>query len=108
MQSSFHRRLKGQLPAPHKFCNPKEKKTMAKMFWEKDANPKALQGKRLAVLGYGSQGRAQALNLRDSGIDVVLGQRRGGPSGKLAEQDGWKLLSAAEATKGADLIVMLP
>src|SRR5580704_13534985 len=80
---------------------------MAKMFWEKDANPKALAGKRLAVLGYGSQGRAQALNLRDSGLDVVLGQRPGGPSGKLAEQDGWKLLSAAEASKGSDVIVML-
>ena len=48
---------------------------MAKMFWEKDANPKALEGKRIAVLGYGSQGRAHALNLRDSGLDVVLGQR---------------------------------
>jgi ketol-acid reductoisomerase len=80
---------------------------MAKMFWEKDANPKALAGKRIAVLGYGSQGRAQALNLRDSGLDVVLGQRPGGPSGKLAEQDGWKLLSAADASKGADVIVML-
>jgi ketol-acid reductoisomerase len=80
---------------------------MAKMFWEKDANPKALQGKRLAVIGYGSQGRAQALNLRDSGLDVVLGQRPGGPSGKKAEQDGWKLLSAADATKGADVIIML-
>ena len=51
---------------------------MAKMYWEKDANPKALAGKRIAVLGYGSQGRAQALNLRDSGLDVVLGQRPGG------------------------------
>ena len=80
---------------------------MAKMYWEKDANPKALAGKRVAVLGYGSQGRAQALNLRDSGLDVVLGQRPGGPSCKLAEQDGWKLLSAAEASKGADVIVML-
>src|SRR5580698_6432872 len=80
---------------------------MAKMFWEKDANPKALAGKRLAVIGYGSQGRAQALNLRDSGLDVVLGQRAGGPSGKKAEQDGWKLLNAAEATKGADVVIML-
>ena len=80
---------------------------MAKMYWEKDANPKALAGKRIAVLGYGSQGRAQALNLRDSGLDVVLGQRPGGTGGKLAEQDGWKLQSAAEASKGADVIVML-
>ncbi|MGH9691826.1 MAG: ketol-acid reductoisomerase [Candidatus Acidiferrales bacterium] len=81
---------------------------MAKMFWAADTNPKALEGKRIAVLGYGSQGRAQALNLRDSGMNVVLGQRPGGPSGKQAEQDGWKLLTAAEATKGSDVIVMLP
>ena len=51
---------------------------MAKMFWEKDANPKALEGKRIAVIGYGSQGRAHALNLRDSRLDVVVGLRRGG------------------------------
>ena len=64
---------------------------MAKMFWENDANPRALEGKRIAVLGYGSQGRAHALNLRDSKLNVVVGLRRGGPSWKQAEQDGWKL-----------------
>jgi ketol-acid reductoisomerase len=80
---------------------------MAKMFWEKDANPRALEGKRIAVLGYGSQGRAHALNLRDSKLNVVVGLRRGGPSWTQAEQDGWKLLSPAEASKGADVIVML-
>ena len=46
---------------------------MAKMFWEKDANPRALEGKRIAVIGYGSQGRAHALNLRDSKLNVVVG-----------------------------------
>ena len=80
---------------------------MAKMYWEQDANPRALEGKRIAVLGYGSQGRAHALNLRDSKLDVVVGLRQGGPSWKQGEQDGWKLLSAAEASKGADVIVML-
>ncbi len=66
---------------------------MAKMYWEKDANPKALAGKRIAVIGYGSQGRAQALNLRDSGLDVVLGQRPGGTV-RQARRAGW--LEAAE------------
>src|SRR5579863_3307704 len=80
---------------------------MAKMFWEKDANPRALEGKRIAVIGYGSQGRAHALNLRDSKLDVVVGLRRGGPSWAQAEQDGWKLRAPSEASEGADVIVML-
>ena len=55
---------------------------MAKMFWEKDANPRALEGKRIAVIGYGSQGRAHALNLRDSKLDVVVGLRRAALHGR--------------------------
>jgi len=80
---------------------------MVRMFWEEDTNPRALQGARIAVIGYGSQGRAHALNLRDSYMDVVVGLRRGGPSWKQAEADGWKLTSPAEAADGADVVVML-
>ncbi len=80
---------------------------MAKMFWEDDANPRALEGKRIAVLGYGSQGRAHALNLRDSKLNVAVGLRRGGPSWKQGEQDGWALTGPSEAVEGADVIVML-
>ena len=62
---------------------------MAKMYWDDDANPRALEGKRIAVLGYGSQGRAHAMNLRDSKLNVVVGIRKGGPTWKKAEADGW-------------------
>ena len=80
---------------------------MAKMFWTDDANPRALEGKKIAVLGYGSQGRAHALNLRDSHLDVVVGLRRGGPSWAQAEKDGWALQSPSDASESADVIVML-
>jgi len=77
------------------------------MTAETKATTKALEGKRIAVLGYGSQGRAHALNLRDSGLDVVVGLRRGGPTWLTAEADGLRVLDAAEAVKGADLVAVL-
>ena len=80
---------------------------MAKMYWDDDANPRALEGKRIAVLGYGSQGRAHAMNLRDSKLNVVVGIRKGGPTWKKAEQDGWSPITPAEAVKGADLVMIL-
>ncbi|MDR3387163.1 MAG: ketol-acid reductoisomerase [Rudaea sp.] len=67
----------------------------------------ALKNARIAVLGYGSQGRAHALNLRDSGLDVVVGLRKGGPTSFKAQEDGLRVLEPAEAVKGADLVAVL-
>ena len=80
---------------------------MSKFYGTQDVDTTALQGKRVAVLGYGSQGKAQALNLRDSGLDVVLGLRPGGQTWKAAEHEGWKPVSAKEAVSGADVVAML-
>jgi len=77
------------------------------MTTEVKATTKQLEGKRIAVLGYGSQGRAHALNLRDSGLDVVVGLRRGGPTSLTAEADGLRVLEPAEAARGADLVAVL-
>ncbi len=78
-----------------------------KLYWEGDADPKALAGKRVVVLGYGSQGRAHALNLRDSGVDTGLGLRRDGRTWAQAEEDGWKPEEPSSAVKAADLVCML-
>ncbi len=77
------------------------------IYSQKDVNPKALKGARIAILGYGSQGRAHALNLKDSGYDVVVGVRKDGDSWKKAQQDGLAVAVPAEAVKGAALIAML-
>lgn len=80
---------------------------MAKMFYDNDADLSVLKGCKIAVLGYGSQGHAQAQNLRDSGLDVVVGEKEGSPNYKLAIEHGFKPVSAAEAVKGADYVQML-
>src|SRR3989339_651549 len=81
----------------------------AKMYYDSDADLGLLKGKKIAVIGYGSQGHAQALNLRDSGLNVVVGQREGSDNYKKCLADGWKPVSAAEATKGADWVhILLP
>ena len=77
------------------------------IYTEKDVDVSALEGARVAVLGYGSQGRAHALNLRDSGFDVVVGLRQGGKSWAKAEQDGMTLMAPSDAVKDADLICLL-
>lgn len=81
----------------------------AKMYYEADADLGLLQGKTIAVLGYGSQGHAHALNLKDSGLNVIVAQREGGDNYKKAVEDGWKPVSIAEAVKQADWVhILLP
>jgi ketol-acid reductoisomerase len=81
----------------------------ATIYYDKDADLKALEGKTVAIIGYGSQGHAHAQNLKESGVHVIVGQRPGGPNYDLAVSHGFKPLSAAEATKQADIInILLP
>lgn len=80
-----------------------------KVYYDKDANPAILKDKTIAVIGYGSQGHAQAQNLRDSGFKVVIGQRPGGKNYDLAKEHGFEVLSAADAAAKADVIqILLP
>lgn len=72
-----------------------------------DIDPAPLLGKRVAIIGYGNQGRAQALNLRDSGIDVAIGLRDGSPSRGKVESDGLRALALSDAAASADLIMLL-
>ena len=79
---------------------------MAKMYYEKDCDLSVLNGKKIAVIGYGSQGHAHAQNLRDSGCDVIVGLRHG-KSWDKATEDGFTVMSVADATKAADIIMIL-
>ena len=78
-----------------------------KVYYDKDADLNALKGKTVAIIGYGSQGHAHAQNLRDSGVNVVVGQRPGGANYELAREHGFSPVSAAEAAAQADLIMIL-
>lgn len=80
---------------------------MAKMYYEEDANLELLKGKKIAVIGYGSQGHAQAQNLRDSGMDVIVAEIPGSDNWKAAEADGFKPMLSAEAAAQADVIQIL-
>jgi ketol-acid reductoisomerase len=77
------------------------------MYSEADVDTACLEGKRIAILGYGSQGRAHALNLKDSGFDVVAGLRPGGPSWARAEADGLQVREPGDAVKGAAIVAFL-
>ena len=77
------------------------------IYHENDANPELIQGKKVAIIGYGSQGHAHALNLKDSGADVRVGLREGSKSREAAEEAGLKVMGVAEAAEEADLIMIL-
>ena len=77
------------------------------MYSETDVDTACLEGKRIAILGYGSQGRAHALNLKDSGFDVVVGLRSGGASWPRAEADGFRVQEPNDAVKGAAIVAFL-
>ncbi|MBN2296004.1 MAG: ketol-acid reductoisomerase [Pirellulales bacterium] len=79
----------------------------AKIFYDKDADLDLLKGKTIAILGYGSQGHGHAQNLRDSGADVIVAELEGTDNYKQAVKDGFKPMSAADATKKADIVTML-
>ena len=80
---------------------------MAKVYYEKDVNLDLLKGKTIAIIGYGNQGRGQSLNLKDSGFEVVVGLQEGSKSKAKAEADGVKVASVAEASKAAEIVMLL-
>lgn len=79
----------------------------AKIYYQEDCNLSMLEGKTIAIIGYGSQGHAHALNLRDSGCHVIIGLYEGSRSWKRAEEQGFEVFTAAEAAKKADIIMIL-
>jgi ketol-acid reductoisomerase len=79
----------------------------AKMYYDNDADPAALAGQTVAIIGYGSQGHAHALNLHESGVDVIVGLQPGSKSRPLAEEAGLRVADVADAVKAADVIMIL-
>ena len=80
---------------------------MAKIFYESDCDLSLLDGKTVAIIGYGSQGHAHALNLKESGVNVIIGLYEGSKSLKRAEEQGFEVYTSAEAAKKADIIMIL-
>ncbi len=80
---------------------------MMKVYYDKDADLSLIKGKKVAIVGYGSQGHAHAQNLNDSGVKVTVGLRKGGASWDKVKEAGLKVAPVAEAVKGADFVIML-
>ncbi|MCI0542974.1 MAG: ketol-acid reductoisomerase [Actinobacteria bacterium] len=80
---------------------------MATIYYDKDCDLEIIKGRRVAVIGYGSQGHAHSLNLRDSGVEVVVGLREGSPSRRTAQEAGLEVITPDEASAGADVVMML-
>ena len=80
---------------------------MAKMYYEKDCDISLLNGKTVAVVGYGSQGHAHALNLKESGVNVIIGLYEGSKSAAKAKEDGFEVFNTDEAVKKADIVMLL-
>jgi len=78
-----------------------------KVYYDKDADLSLIKGKEVAIIGYGSQGHAHALNLKESGVNVTVGLRKSGASWKKAEAAGHKVMEVTTAVKGADVVMML-
>ena len=79
---------------------------MAKIFYESDCDLSLLDGKTVAIIGYGSQGHAHALNLKESGVKVIVGLYEGSKSWKRAEEQGFEVCTSAEAAKKADIVIL--
>ena len=77
------------------------------VFYDDDADLSIIQGRKVAIIGYGSQGHAHAQNLRESGVEVAIGLREGSKSREKAEEAGFKVLNNAEASEWADVIMLL-
>ena len=77
------------------------------VYYDKDCDISIIKSKKVAMIGFGSQGHAHAENLRDSGVEVIIGLRQGGSSWKKAEAKGFKVMTVAEASAAADVIMIL-
>src|SRR4051812_9455327 len=106
----LHPKTSGIAREPNPICSTRQSRRsleVADMFYDDDADLALIQGKNVAVLGYGSQGHAHSLSLRDSGVDVRIGLPEGSKSREKAEAEGLRVLTPAEAVEEADVIVIL-